>query len=298
MGVRGLYNFGGDVPKLYPKTVSPDDNVVGSANNTGNGIGNAEREGIYGRFSAGAELYYGTLNKSGGMSVGMRFATLPTYRGSPLTATITINPLMGNISWSYAVMAGKYCSLASRMDFNVYSYESDWTIGLELWRKKGSWTVSKDDDTVNPVQTTSTRMARSFQAKLEWRLDDALPSMDVPVPETEMLPAPTIVAESIEPAQPAGVPNAGVLAKKERSFRSKMEWRQDDPEDELVAGTGNDDDDEYSGVLKARLDQNLKIGLLWEGRIQSLLFSLGSGVDLRRLDSPFRGLGLEVQFSS
>ncbi|KAK6080679.1 mitochondrial inheritance component MDM10 [Seiridium cupressi] len=300
MGMRGLYNFGGDVAKLQPKPLSTDDggpvSVSGSGN--GNGNGNGEREGIYGRFSAGAELYYGTLNKSGGMSVGMRFATLPTYRGSPLTATMTINPLMGNISWSYAVMAGKHCSLASRMDFNVYSYESDWVIGMELWRKKGARASGIDENALTPTQSSPSRMARSVQAKLEWRLDDPLPSMDGPAPEVEVIPAPTIVTEPTEPAEPVERLGAGITSKKERSFRSKLEWRPDSADDELVARTGNEDDEEYSAVLKARLDQNLKIGLLWEGRVQSLLFSLGSGVDLRRLDSPFRSLGLEVQFSS
>ncbi|KAK6194317.1 hypothetical protein LQW54_011591 [Pestalotiopsis sp. IQ-011] len=307
MGLRGLYNFGGDVSKLQPRPATDDDNGTGNTNGNGNGNGqgNGEREGIYGRFSAGAELYYGTLNKSGGMSVGMRFATLPTYKGSPLTATMTINPLMGNISWSYAVMAGKHCALASRMDFNVYSYESDWAIGMELWRKKGAWTVDTTQDAATPAESSPTRMERSFQAKLEWRLDEPIPSMGTPAPEIEAPPPADIITTS--PAEPVSLAEATTsevdkqVRKRERSFRSKMEWRPNTPDDDTTAGlTAHDDDqeEEYSGVLKARLDQNLKIGLLWEGRVQSLLFSLGSGIDLRRLDSPFRSLGLEVQFSS
>ena len=69
-----------------------------------------------------------------------------------------------------------------------------------------------------------------------------------------------------------------------------MEWRLDESEEK--------EEDEYAGVLKARLDQNLRIGLLWEGRMKSLLFSLGTGVDLHKLNQPFRKLGLEIQFSS
>ncbi|KAI0127687.1 hypothetical protein BJ170DRAFT_626347 [Xylariales sp. AK1849] len=272
MGIRGLYNFGGDVAKL--------DGPASPTEGDSNGHGNGEREGIYGRFSTGGELYYGTLNKSGGMSVGARFATLPSYKGTPLTATLTINPLMGNISWSYAVMAGNDCSLATRMDFNVYSYESDWVIGMELWRKKGAWVVSKADDIVTPAPMPSARMVRSFQAKMEWRLDEPLLVSDA----REKILAPTIIAEPSE-------------KKKDRSFQAKLGWRSDDPAHDQATESGTEDD-EYSGVLKARVDQHLKIGLLWEGRVKSLLFSLGSGVDLRRLDSPFRSLGLEVQFSS
>ncbi|KAI3320378.1 hypothetical protein HD806DRAFT_524741 [Xylariaceae sp. AK1471] len=247
MGIRGLYNFGGDVAS----STSP-----ANTQENGNGTSNPERERIYGRFSAGAELYYGTLNKSGGMSLGARFATLPSHTGTPLTATMTVNPLMGTMSWTYAVMAGRHCSLATKMDFNVYSYESDWSVGMELWRKKGAWTVDTDIDTdANEISILPTNVIsqRSFQAKMEWRMDDPLTLLDTP----DLLPNPV-----------PDVNNEG------------------------------EDEDLYSGVLKARLDHHWRIGLLWEGRVKSLLFSLGSGIDLRRPDAPFRTLGLEVQFSS
>lgn len=255
LGIRGLYNFGGDASTIVAGDqpgigASPAENMT-----AGNGQTTAERERIYGRFSAGGELYYGTINKSGGMSLGMRFATLPTHRGTPLTATLTVNPLMGNINASYAVLARDYCALATRMEFNVYSYESDWAVGLELW---------------------SNRRPAGF-------LLGALPTA------VDGEGAPTRITD--KPRR-----------KKERSFQAKMEWRLDDPDLEQEADTvgkpAGDKRDIYRGVLKARLDQNLRVGLLWEGRIKSLIFSLGSGVDLHRLDEPFRNLGLEVQYSS
>ncbi|KAI6784979.1 Mitochondrial distribution and morphology protein-like protein [Emericellopsis cladophorae] len=220
LGLRGIWNSGGD-------TIDPATAAKGSDR------GKPERERIYGRFSTGGEIYYGTLNKSGGVSLGTRFATLPEHKGTPLSATLTLNPLMGNIAASYAVVAGKHCSLATRMEFNIFSYESAWAVGMELWRKP----------LMRPVEETRWLGARSFEAKMAWRLDeprDALPTEE--------------------------------------------------------RGGGNED--EYAGVLKTRLDQNLRIGVLWEGRVKSLLFSLGSGIDLRKLDKPFRTLGLEIQFSS
>ncbi|KAI9831357.1 MAG: Mitochondrial distribution and morphology protein 10 [Sarea resinae] len=120
LGIRGLYNFGPDPrdqPTVEPKPTSPG-------------------EGPYGRFSAGAELYYGVLNKSGGMSTGLRFTTLPQHTGFPYTMTLTLNPLMGNVSSTYAVKAGKALTLCSRFNFNFYSYESDLQLGLELWRRR------------------------------------------------------------------------------------------------------------------------------------------------------------------
>ena len=203
IGLRGLYNFGPDPRDEVMEPPRTDDR-------------------FYGRFSAGAEMYYGSLNKSGGVSFGGRFATLPAHKGIPLTATLTLNPLMGNLSTTYAVKAGKDLALCSKFDFNVYSYESDLMLGCELWRMKAR--VEK-------------KRERSMAAKLAWKLD-----------------------EIVEPAVP-------------------------EPE-------------EVAGVLKARIDQNWRIGLLWEGRIKELMFTLGSSIDMRRRDQPFRVLGLELQYSS
>ncbi|KAK0390947.1 hypothetical protein NLU13_0450 [Sarocladium strictum] len=246
LGLRGIYNFGGEDGAALP--IVPEASTASSTGVTANGTGNGDRERIYGRFSAGGEIYYGTLNKSGGMSIGTRFATLPTHRGTPLAATLTLNPLMGNIAASYAVVAGQHCSLATRMEFNVFSYESAWAVGMELWRKPFARPASDAVVTGYPE--------RSFQAKLEWRLDEAKPLPDISEPEVDL-------SSSVD-----------------------------------QQATKGEKGEEYAGVLKARLDQNLRIGLLWEGRVKSLLFSLGSGIDLRQVDKPFRTLGLEIQFSS
>ncbi|KAB5557847.1 hypothetical protein GE09DRAFT_88681 [Coniochaeta sp. 2T2.1] len=243
LGLRGLYNFGGDAsPADMPIASHPDALSNGLA---------LEKERIYGRFSVGGELYYGTLNKSAGMSVGGRFATLPAYSGTPLTATLTINPLMGNISATYAVLGGEHCTLASMMDFNVYSYESDWKVGMELWSKRrpggfllGAEPEIRSGDTLAAADDLSRWKARSFQAKLDWRLDDPEP----------------------------------------------VSTRRDT--------AGGVTPDEHLGVLKARLDQHGRIGVLWEGRIKSLIFSLGAGIDLRRLDQSFQSVGLNIRYSS
>jgi distribution and morphology protein 10 len=203
IGLRGLYNFGPDPRSEHREPPRLEDR-------------------LYGRFSAGAELYYGSLNKSGGVSFGGRFATLPAHRGIPLTATLTLNPLMGNLSTTYAVKAGKNLALCSKFDFNVYSYESDVVIGWELWRMKAKAERIRE---------------RSREAKLAWTVD-----------------------EIKEPVV---------------------------PEPEQVAG-----------VFKARIDQNWKIRLLWEGRMKELLFTLGSSIDMKRRDQPFRTLGMELQYSS
>lgn len=244
LGLRGLYNFGGDA--------SPAESPISGTEDVSRSRIALEKERIYGRFSVGGELYYGTLNKSAGMSVGGRFATLPAYSGTPLTATLTINPLMGNITASYAVLGGEHCTLASMMDFNVYSYESDWKVGMELWSKRrpGGFLLG---------------------AEPEDRSRKALPAA-------------------------AGDPSRW----KDRSFLAKLEWRLDEQDSTGPGKHGADGatQDDHLGVLKARLDQHGRIGLLWEGRIKSLIFSLGAGIDLRRLDQSFQSVGLNIRYSS
>lgn len=88
----------------------------------------------YGRFSAGMEIYYGALHKSGGMSLGMRFSTLPFYHGHPRTMTVTVNPLVGHLSSTYTMKVAGLTTVCSRLDFNIFSYESDLTIGAEVWQ--------------------------------------------------------------------------------------------------------------------------------------------------------------------
>ncbi|KAL8843213.1 MAG: hypothetical protein Q9176_002166 [Flavoplaca citrina] len=144
LGVRGLYNFGPDPRDAEEGLVSLAVEELASSSSSSDALASlaenvkttATKNSIepVSRFSAGAEVYYGLLNKSGGMSTGVRFATLPAHTGFPYTMTVTLNPLMGNLSSSYSVRAGDLLSLSSRFDFNVYSYESGVVMGMELWK--------------------------------------------------------------------------------------------------------------------------------------------------------------------
>lgn len=196
LGVRGLYNFGPD-PREAPTT--PD-----------------QVEPVHGRFSAGAELYYGLEKKPVGMSTALRFTTLPNHPGFPYTMTVTLNPLMLELSSIYAVKAGPNLSLCSRFAFNLNSYESQLQLGCELWRLRNT------SDT-------------------EWALKKLRP-----------------------------------------------DWKR----------SAVSPDEDVSGVLKARVDQDWCIGVLWEGRIKELLFTLGASLDLKKREQIFRSVGLELQYSS
>ena len=136
LGVRGLYNFGSDPLHTHPHFEASPDPTISAANEAAALATAQSPSPPYGRLSAGGEIYYGLLNKSGGISTGLRFATLPSYTGFPYTMTLTLNPLMGNLSSTYSVVASPLLALSSRFDFNVYSYESELQVGTELWRRK------------------------------------------------------------------------------------------------------------------------------------------------------------------
>lgn len=57
-------------------------------------------------------------------------------------------------------------------------------------------------------------------------------------------------------------------------------------------------DEDVSGVLKARWDQNWRVGVLWEGRLKELLFTLGVSFDFQKREQIFRAVGAELQYSS
>lgn len=86
------------------------------------------------------------------VSTGLRFTTLPdaTPPSSsaagvsssepsqpPTTLTAIFNPMMGHLSTAYAARVSRDLALCSRFDFNMYSYESEWTMGAEWWIRRG-----------------------------------------------------------------------------------------------------------------------------------------------------------------
>ena len=56
----------------------------------------------------------------------------------PTTITAVLNPILGHISAAYASRVSQDLALCSRYDFNVYSYESEWTMGAEWWVRRPS----------------------------------------------------------------------------------------------------------------------------------------------------------------
>lgn len=76
----------------------------------------------------GGELYFGLKDRAGGISLGTRLL-FPTDK--PLILASTINPIMGHFSINSSAKITNELTLANRFDFNMYSFESDISFGLE-----------------------------------------------------------------------------------------------------------------------------------------------------------------------
>ncbi|KAG5461195.1 MAG: hypothetical protein BJ554DRAFT_6646 [Olpidium bornovanus] len=116
-GGRALYTFLG--------APEPDDELLGEWKK---------------RWSIGAEVYYTAKERSGGVSAGVRYRSCAPY--APTTAhtdvTYTLNPMMGHMSTCYTSCVGRGISMCARFDYNMYSYESDLSLGAE-WRIAEGW---------------------------------------------------------------------------------------------------------------------------------------------------------------
>ncbi|KAG9219197.1 hypothetical protein CCMSSC00406_0001607 [Pleurotus cornucopiae] len=219
-GVRVLHNFGriaSDSPE------EPSGNGAGPSKTSVKRIDeeDAIEGGLKGRLSMGAEFYFSAKERSAGVSTGIRFSTLPdatppSFQVSPpsssplakvatapprwnayqppTTITALFNPMLGHMSGAYAARVSRDLSLASRFDFNMYSYESEWTMGAEWWLRRAPSTeadegaepipslVSDPTNTTNDViGVVKARASTSQNVSLMWegRLRNMLVSLGV-----------------------------------------------------------------------------------------------------------------------
>ncbi|KAF6767308.1 Protein of unknown function DUF3722 [Kalmanozyma brasiliensis GHG001] len=345
-GFRVLHNFGatGDHSASMANSDSTTTNSASTADGTRTQIGTTSGltattsvsssgtddadagGGLRGRFSAGAEVFVSTVEKSAGLSTGIRFSTLPDSPGQPIIApfeasippstpevatatpsqpptviTATLNPMMGHLSTAYAARMARDVVVASRFDFNVYSYESEWTVGAEYWLRKrggevGAQTkgvggiaeervVKREREEAGPMSLReqgsggvldgSAAPKNDAEDKWSLRTPAATPSPPSFDSTTQSSSSPASTSPSTLPPPPPASPLTTLLSP-------------------------------ITGVLKARLSTTSDIRLLWQGRLSSCLVSLGVKADLSPaspLPSPstrgiVKSIGLEVMYFS
>jgi len=143
--------------------------------------------------SAGAEFYYSPTSHVIGLSTGLRFTTLAPHSTSPTctspskplagnsaslssslltpaniphssfpyTMTLTMTPLTGSLASTYSVKPTPNLALSSRFDFNVYSWESRYIIGVEVWRRRRK-RLSQSPEQDDPVAWARAKVADWF----------------------------------------------------------------------------------------------------------------------------------------
>ncbi|KAG1179084.1 hypothetical protein G6F70_006007 [Rhizopus microsporus] len=118
-----------------------------------------------GQWSVGTELYYGTLDKSGGMSMGLRYRTLKASNAPPISFTYTLNPIVGHMSTSYVAKVSEELALCSRYDFSMYSYESDLAFGFEYRTKKPSIETESEDGVITLTADRTEKLEGLIKAR-------------------------------------------------------------------------------------------------------------------------------------
>jgi distribution and morphology protein 10 len=158
------------------------------------------------------------------------------------------NPLIGFVSTAYSAQVHPHIALSTRFGVNVYSYESDLTVGGEWWigRRRGkreNAATSASSHPISPVQSAKPQIEDKVE-KTEVRVGEepAFGSVraeavegevDGPFAKDRIYPRTPISAETSMVQKPSG--NTAPSA---------------------AAGDERKDDDEREGVLKARVSGN------------------------------------------
>lgn len=84
------------------------------------------------------------------------------YAGPPTTITAVFNPMMGHLSGAYASRVARNLTMGTRFDFNIYSYESEWTMGLEWWLRRTQQTSSAEQAIANDAKASGKGLLSPF----------------------------------------------------------------------------------------------------------------------------------------
>ena len=244
---------------------------------------------------AGAEAFFSIAEKSAGVSVGLR-CSMPNGGASalgwaaparPAVASMTLNPMMGYLRAAYAARIDDDLLLCARYDFNVYSYQSDWAVGVEYKLRR----IGDEESTDGPSGTMRERLG-------VW----ASPPGNTSISLRETPPAPEAAASPLTRSgseatvTPAAAPvlratDINLDGLPSLSSQTRRVARDGVTESEEPGANGSS---ARMGALKARLSASGLFSLLWEGYWHRCLVSVG----LRsQLPTPASStLGVEVMY--
>ncbi|WFD03056.1 Mitochondrial distribution and morphology protein 10 [Malassezia obtusa] len=269
------------------------------------------------------------------VSLGLRYALPPTLdaagrvRTRPAVSSATLNPMMGHVRYAYAAQVEDDLTLCARYDLNVYSYLSDLTLGAEyclgapsdeeverveapttsLRERLGVWTPAPDAALSLREEGPAARSERRDVPAGEVRAASEVHSAVVPAAGPPASPAtsswseaspPTAVAASAAPVVATEVPAGPTRAPApEGAPRASAE-----PVAPEIAAPVESAVSTYRptsplhGLLKLRMSASGLFALLWEGRWNRCLVSVGlqTHVSMHPKLAAASTLGAEIVF--
>ncbi len=285
--------------------------------------------GLRGRFSAGAEFFFSSMEKSAGFSLGGRFSTLPdppvtlapaaesSAEGSssttpsslaasflpsqtPTVISATLNPMMGHLSMVYAARMNRDLAACSRYDFNFYSYDSEMTFGFEYWLRRGA-------DWLHPHHALQQRQRKHEHESSPESIHDSAASSRPLVAKSpdwslrDRTPAssanessalaetPIVSVEASAGDAPVEPPLLTSIPNTASSAETSSRWK---------SSRKSTDGDDLIGLIKARVSSTADISLMWEGRLHNSLVSAGCRANLKNRIRPLSSVGLEITYFS
>lgn len=271
-GFRFLYNFGEGVnlPKTSARIVSKFNNSV---------------------FSFGSEIWYAALSMSPALSTAFRYSTRSTSTGKPLTMTVACNPILGHISSDYTVKTSVSSTFCSRYDFNFFSYDSDLSLGFEIFNfaKNGPHLFNslptedsfnrKDKETLEDRNLSSEK----WRSRSPGRLNTSYSKHEM---------------EKIAPQESS----SHRMYLKELELQHHLSSPQESVKDHsaVTAFKNLVNESNFSSVFKCSASLGNKVvRLLWEGRWKEFLVSTGVKISLDpQTNTPcFDRFGLNLSFA-
>ncbi|ODV98185.1 hypothetical protein PACTADRAFT_185389 [Pachysolen tannophilus NRRL Y-2460] len=304
MGFRFLYNIGSN-----KKNFNSKNNTSGANTNFNTNNSNSFDSTIIKNFhmynsmlSLGTEVWYGALNMSPGLSSSLRYATHSTSTGKPLTMTLSCNPILGNISSSYSVKTSVSSTFCSKYDFNIYSYESNLSLGCELWK----FSHSKNPKVESDVESRRKDKKKVILENINGSDDDfRVLNKSFPILNDKGNKKRSININRNNNASSSNNNNNNNNNNhnnKNNNFKkNNNNSSSEDAESNDVIATFSKlvSDSDFSSVIKASTslkDKNLK--LLWQGRFNGFLLSGGCCISFREQVPQLPVVGLQVQYSS
>ncbi|BAP70346.1 hypothetical protein KMAR_20334 [Kluyveromyces marxianus] len=210
--------------------------------------------------SIGSELWCALLNLSPGCSTTLRYCSHATNTGKPLIFTLSLNPLYGHVSSTYSIKTHENLTFSTKYDFNIYSIQSNLTLGMELWKyrfgQRGKNVQQQEQDQLGSEQALA---SESIDDWSQITTHDKTPMYYHLLSQTE---------KSSHSSQK-------LLQDLNLTFQSSLQ--KIDKEREVIESFNDRyNEADFTQVFKASTSlRDRSLRFLWEGKIKGFLISAG-----------------------